>query len=195
MLLWLVLFTWTCCNSLSFQAYVNTLKKRIFIFSKMGHLHTTIAMLHPSLMRDYPTGGLDGEVCWIPSPFTRPHTTRLLFMGIPKRQSLRIETHNNFWIESNHWKWMLTNTEGIASWCVLLHHFALSAVSGPEWTSIWETAVTKREKDVVKFFYMLKMKQIIIKTWFAVIWSVYTSFWDTLYMEIPMVYWLWYWTS
>ena len=26
-----------------------------------------------------------------------------------------------------------------------------------------ETAVTKRQKDVVKFFYMLKMKQIIIK--------------------------------
>ena len=76
---------------------------------------------------------------------------------------------------------MHANTKGIASWCVLLHCFALSAVSGPEWTSIWETAVTKRQKDVVKFFYMLKMKQIIIKTWFAVIWSVYRSFWDTLY--------------
>ena len=121
--------------------------------------------------------------CWIPSPFTRPHTTRLLFMGIPKRQSLCIETHNSCWIESNHWTWMHANTEGIASWCVLLHRFVLSVVSGREWTSIWEVAVRKRQKDVIKFFYMLKMKRIIIKTWFAVIWSVYTSFWDTLYID------------
>ena len=85
-------------------------------------------------------------------------------------------------MESNHWKWMHANTEGIASWCALLHCFALSAVSGPERTSIWETAVTKWQKDVVKFFYMLKIERIIIKTWFAVIWSVYTSFWDTLYI-------------
>ena len=106
-------------------------------------------------------------------------------MGIPKGQSLCIETHNNCKIVSNHWKWMRANTEGIASWCVLLHPFVLSVVSGPEWTTIWETAVTKRQKDVIKFFYILKMKQIIIKTWFAVIWSVYTSFWDTLYIHQP----------
>ena len=55
--------------------------------------------------------------------------------------------HCRLWIESNHWKWMHANTEGIVSWCLLLHRFALSAVSGPEWTSIWEMAVTKRQKD------------------------------------------------
>ena len=157
-----------------------TLWRRGFLFSARWGT-PTLPMLHPSLMRDYQTG--EERFCWISSLFTRPHITRLLFMGIPKRQSLCIETHNNGWIESNHWTWMHANTEGIASWCVLLHRFALSAVSGPEWTSIWETSVTKRQKDVVKFFYMLKMKQIIIKTWFYLK-CVYIFLGHTIYIYI-----------
>ena len=121
-----------------------TLWRRGFLFSARWGIPT-----QPSWCYILPKWEITKQVdwterfCWIPFPFTGPHTTRLLFMGIPKRQSLCIETHNNCWIESNHWTWMHANTEGIASWCVLLHRFALSAVSGPEWTSIWETAVTK----------------------------------------------------
>ena len=73
----------------------------------------------------------------------------------------------------------------------LLHDVCYSVASryrrclGQNGHQFWETAVTKRQKDVVKFFYMLKMKQIIIKTWLAVIWSVYTSFGHThIYIRI-----------
>lgn len=81
----LCLYTWTCCNSLSCQVLEKTLKMRSFIYSKLGHPDTTIATLHPSLMRSCQNRwiGRRGFIGYPPA-FIRPHTTRLFSWGYLK---------------------------------------------------------------------------------------------------------------
>lgn len=63
---WTVLFglvlDWSCILGLSCQVLEKTLKMRSFIFSKLGHADSTIAMFDLSSMRSCQTGGLAGGV-------------------------------------------------------------------------------------------------------------------------------------
>ena len=84
-----------------------------------------------------------GQRGFIEYPPCSPDLTPLdFFFLMGKRQSLHYETCKICWIKSSHWMWMHANIKGILSWCVQFHCFALSAVSGPERTPVWEQAVT-----------------------------------------------------
>ena len=161
------------------------MKKRIFIFSKMRHPpHTHNHHDVTSFLNERLPNRWIGRRGFVEYPPRSPNLTPLDFFlwGYLKDKVYALKPTIIAELRAT------TESECMQIPRELLHDVCYSITSRyrrclDQNGHQFEKQQWQNDKDVVKFFYMLKMKQII-KTWFAVIWSVYTSFWDTLYIYI-----------